>query len=132
MAATKAKSGATKTKKVTSPTKIEIVVDERTTDLSDEALECRESNHSWLRLPADPQRRPALFAEGQYEKVRQCSRCNTTRTDTYLIRTGELVTRKYSYAEGYLLATKGGGYLYVAEIRKAQFARENPDLILAA
>jgi hypothetical protein len=108
---------------------IAITVDARTADLTDEALECRESNHSWLRLPADAKRRPALFADGLYESVRQCQRCTTKRTDIYVIRTGELDSRSYDYPDGYCIKDKGTGYLHVAEVRKAHFARENPDLV---
>lgn len=109
--------------------KYKVEIDERTLAMSDEALECRDSNHAWSKLPADPARRSQLFRDGMYERIRECTRCTTKRIDVYTIRTGELVSRRYDYADDYLITEKGSGYLYVSEIRKAQFARENPDLI---
>lgn len=126
MAATTTPKRASKTKTVK---KIKLQVDSRTEDMSIAALECREANHPWTRLPTAPARRAELLQRGQFESIRSCTRCGTRRIDLYDIGTFELYSRKYEHADGYLISDKGTGRLYAADVRKALFARDNPDLV---
>lgn len=60
-------------------------------------LSCRLLRHAWMPIVPDyeaPFGRPLAF---------QCDRCASKRYDFYDIRWGNIVYRKYAYADGYLL-----------------------------
>jgi hypothetical protein len=83
------------------------VVDDRTKNMPQSVLECRDLGHPWKRKDAG-----FLIAErgrGRYARVVEreveCGNCGTTRKDTYAInRAGytERTARRYKYADGYL------------------------------
>lgn len=110
---------------------IAVEVDERTLDMTMEALECRAANHPWARVPQGTDRRALLAAQGQAETVRVCTRCASTKTETYWLPSFAYAMKPvYQWSEGYRIATRfaGQGRLTRQEVRKAMFVRENQDL----
>ena len=63
--------------------------------ISEASLTCRDYRHSW---------RPknARVVERGYERTLQCRSCGTQRVEV-LHGTGQLLTRRYHYPEGFLL-----------------------------
>lgn len=107
-------------------------LDARTNSIPDEALECREINHSWSRVPSTEDRRALLAGEGMTETIRVCTRCATQRHELYFLPSFEAVRPPiYIWSEGYLINRKyaGHGRLSKTEVKKAMFARHNSDLI---
>jgi len=64
-------------------------------------LQCRDFGHSWRPYTA-------RWAEADkcYESVLRCQRCSTLRL-RYLSSRGDLVSSRYDYADGYLIAGMG-------------------------
>ena len=77
-----------------------IDVDDAIDQLSDEALVCRDLQHSWV--PKDAHEIPG----GGYVRILRCRSCTTKRVE-YLDGWGSVVRRYYQYADGYLI--KGVG-----------------------
>lgn len=112
--------------------KFKLTVDDRTVEMTVEALLCRESGHHWNRVPQGLDRRALMAHRGQAETVRVCSTCTSQRIELYWLPSFEPVSAaKYKWSDGYLIAKHlgGGGRLSRSEVRKALFARDNLDLI---
>lgn len=112
--------------------KFRITIDDRTVDMTMEALLCRESGHHWNRVPQGPQRRALMADRGQTETVRVCSTCSSQRIELYWLPSFEpAAANHYVWSAGYLIAKEfaGTGRLSRAEVRKALFARDNVDLV---
>lgn len=79
-------------------------------------LTCRDLRHSWRKGPTQGS------TEGEASRTLTCSRCGTTRTETFAIshRWGSIrkTGHKYRYPEGYLMKSPG-----VSAGRTAQQAR---------
>ena len=69
----------------------------RARDLSDTFLDCRSLGHSWSQCA--PDRKPQ-FGELQ---VFQCTRCLSIRDDLVSSKYGELLSRGYRMAPGYMI-----------------------------
>lgn len=81
----------------TSPNfELEAVLDQMPT----EHLQCRDFNHSWR--PSTVRRRP----NGAYERELRCQRCRTYRVE-YRNRYGHLESRRYDYADDYVIKGLG-------------------------
>jgi hypothetical protein len=114
--------------------KFAITVDDRTVEMTEAALFCRESGHHWNRVPQGPDRRALLAHRGQAETVRVCATCASQRIELYWLPTFETAAAvRYVWSPGYLIAKQfaGSGRLSRADVRKALFARDNPDLLAA-
>lgn len=107
--------------------KMRFEVDDRTSGMSANALECRGLNHPWLRQPIDPARRAELAPARQVERVMLCPRCRTRRYDVRQLPTYELVGRRYEYGEDYLVQReeRGQGRLPSAAALLALDVRED-------
>lgn len=100
--------------------------DERTEDMTTEALECRRFGHAWNERPQGKKRRAALRRKGQDASVLQCARCTLTVVEVVDLDTYDVISRKPEggYPPGYL-APRGSGRLPRREARKAYAARRS-------
>lgn len=114
-------------------TKYTLTLDDRAATMTAEQLECREVNHPWTLVPTPEERRLELAGKKQKEKVRVCTRCGCQRHELYWIPDMHPVRKPtYVHAPGYLIDSArfgGRGRLSKADIRRAQFAREDADLV---
>lgn len=113
---------ATKPKKLS----LKLPVDQRTSDMSDEALYCRRWGHRWEIKAISRKRFLELLALGQQESQRYCSNgCGSTWTELWDVYTGDVLETRRDYPKGrdYLMPT-GSGRLNRSQARVAQFARE--------
>lgn len=110
----------------------EIKVDERVEGITFEALECRESNHSWQRQPLSSARKLELLRQAETETVRICSRCAARRIEVYSLPNFETISYRIEYPDGYLMDPryKGTGRLPKNEARKARIISEIPELAM--
>jgi hypothetical protein len=69
------------------------------TKYDDTFLECRDLRHSWVALGF-------YRHNGHVQRQLQCSRCMTTRTDTWTPGGGRARNGRYRHATGYLLSGK--------------------------
>lgn len=90
----------------------------RARDLSDIFLDCRSLGHSWTQCA--PDRKPQ-FGELQ---VFQCQRCMSIRDDLVSSKYGELLSRGYRMAPGYMQPVpEDGSRLYSAAALRAERRR---------
>lgn len=90
-------------------------------DLSLKHLECRDYTHNW-------EHEWTLLGErGAVERTFTCARCSTVRTETLKRSTGELLSRSYSYPDGFQILSGQGAH----GIRKHHVRREVVGRILA-
>jgi len=98
--------------------------------MTDRYLDCREVGHSWERPSfglAEPvqmgsTRSRRLANQGRLgRRFMECSRCTCQREDYVSRATGELISRRYTYPEGYLI--KGQGRPRADALRKERFER---------
>lgn len=66
--------------------------------LTTKHLECRNLNHSWIHKDTE-----VISRYGWLRLWFRCSRCLTERIDTRIRKTGELESRRYIYANSYLV-----------------------------
>ncbi len=99
-------------------------VDERTENMTLEALGCRRLGHAWNERPQGKRRRAELRTQGQDASVLTCARCTLTIVEITDLETFDVISRKPEggYPPGYL-APKGSGRLPRREARKAYAAR---------
>jgi hypothetical protein len=108
-------------------------VDERTSELTLEALECRDTGHQWKRLgKRGGYEITERFSNGRVRAMQRkllCEHCRTERRDIYDGR-GDLVRRRYVYPDGYLAKKGGQGQdrLVPTECRFALVQRLFPEL----
>lgn len=74
-------------------------------------LLCRDLRHPWRLGPT------YLIEANLVERNLECPRCGTTRVETVVRSTGAVVSRSYSYPEGYL-QEPGAGRLLADEARR--------------
>ncbi len=101
-----------------------IEVDERTAAMSQPALECRAMNHAWHSVRLSVARRLELLKLGQTERVRECQRCDTTRTTRRQLPSYDVLSDAYHYPDTSYLVPKGSGRLSAAEADKALLVQE--------
>ncbi len=100
-----------------------VPVDERTVDMSDEAVYCRRWGHSPTPVPPGAKRRAELEALGQYEERARCLVCGYTRGEIIDSETGDVVGRLTpKYPENYR-APRGSGRMLRAVARRAYAVR---------
>lgn len=103
-----------------------IDVDDRTAEMTAQALQCRRYGGRHALMPAlgSARRRKELELLGQAESVSRCVReCGFAKVELFDLHTGEVISVRTEYPkEGYLL--KGGGRMPVTEARKALYARD--------
>jgi hypothetical protein len=75
--------------------------------------ECRHLGHSWDSIPVT--QRPPWGVSMWF----RCERCTTIRYDIINYFSGELMSRRYSWPDGYKMAT--GEKPSVEELRRYQF-----------
>lgn len=102
--------------------KFRLEADDRTDDMSLDALQCRSMNHPWARVPLSPSRRAELTKLGQTEWVWNCARCDAQRSDRFELPHFTTLATTINYPDNYL-CPKGTGRLRRAEARKALFMR---------
>lgn len=108
---------------MTVPRRMRFELDDRTEDMSSQALVCRTYGHSWLPLTMSRARRAELAKRNQVEDVCEC-RCGAVRTMLIDLGTWDVAEHpRIKYPEGYLSPVKGMGRLPRSEARKAMFVR---------
>lgn len=104
----------------------ELDIDERTDNMSDEALWCRSRGHKWGDRGMSRKQYNDLLQDGLMMEAMYCeNRCGCTWTITFKIRNGEIVENKREYPRsgGYLIR-KGSGRLNRSSARVARTARQ--------
>ncbi len=119
------------TARATRVRKIRVVLDDRTSAMPDEVLECRGFNHNWVRQPVAPHKAIEMARDGYKLIIRVCRErqdgtggCGNTWTQTFSRHDGSLVEEQRDYDKGYLVPP-GTGRMGKAEARKALWARED-------
>ena len=94
----------------------------RARDLTDVFLDCRSLGHAWLQCA--PDRKPQ-FGELQ---VFQCQRCLSIRDDIVSAKYGELLSRGYRMAPGYIQPVpEDGTRLFSAAALRAERRRRGTE-----
>lgn len=109
-----------------------VVLDDRTEDMSAEALTCRAEGHPWQKIPVSVQRQRATIRNtGTVEKRWLCLCCGAEKTATFDAGTLEPIGYPYiDYKDkSYLIKNnEGRGRLPRYEAIKADFVRQYPTL----
>lgn len=103
-----------------------IEVDDRTGELSDEALFCRSRGHKWGDKGMTRKEYAQLMSDGLWADNLYCENgCGSGRKIIWSLRTGEILEEKREYPKGgdYLLK-KNSGRLPRAAARMARGARQ--------
>lgn len=103
-------------------------VDERTSQMSEEALYCRKRGHKWGEKGITRKRYTELLAQGLWEDSYYCENgCGGTWRLVWSLRTGEVLEKDRRYPTGgdYLMP-RGSGRLSRNEARIAHAARRIP------
>lgn len=107
---------------------LRLVVDDRTGNLTDQALICRTFGHKWGLSGIPRSRFLSLLAKGQGEYNRYCENgCGSTWRQLWDVRTGEVLENERNYPKnGEYLLPSGTGRMHRTSARVANFARQNP------
>lgn len=106
--------------------KLGLQIDDRTDQVSDEALYCRAYGHRWYMKPMSESRLRETLRNGLIESDRFCENgCGSEWLEIVDARTFETVQTRRRYAEGYLISP-GSGRLPKPEAKKSRFARQFP------
>jgi hypothetical protein len=99
-------------------------VDERTVELTFEALQCRMLRHRWDEKPTPIGRMVELARLGQDEERLVCDRCGSAKTTLYELPNYEKVgTPRYQYSQGYLIAQQMGSRRILSKLTRADIKR---------
>lgn len=111
--------------------KIALDVDDRTADMSDEALMCRTLGHKWERRARSRKRTLELLKNGLVEYARYCEHgCGCTWRQVWDIERRMVVENERYYPKnGAYLAPPNSGRITRSSAFPAFFARENPELV---
>ena len=111
--------------------KFSLDVDDRTSEMSEEALFCRSRGHKWGDRGITRRRYAELLADGLMEDNRYCENgCGGTWRQVWSLRNGEILVNERLYPKGSdYLAPKGRGRILRAQARIARFARSNPRFV---
>jgi hypothetical protein len=102
---------------------VELDVDERTVEMSDEALQCRKRGHFLQEDGMTRKRYQELMAEGLWEDRYSCA-CGRYREIVWVMRSGAVVSDKSGYRDkSYLLPKYSTGRLSRDAARVAWVAR---------
>lgn len=120
----KSKAGAATASQsnATPATQLAAMVDDRTADMTVDALACRGDNHWWKQRPSGSKRRAQikeLLDRGLLERSADCRQCGAERRQLVDIVTYVTVSSSVRYPEGYLLKEKGSGRLLRREAKRA-------------
>lgn len=104
--------------------RLNLRLDERVEDMTDEAVTCRTLGHNESPRPPGSKRRAELRREGYVEAILVCGTCGRTRT--LLIDGGswDVLSSSTKYPDGYLVKN-GQGRLPRSAARKAMFVRHD-------
>lgn len=106
--------------------RLRLTPDDRTDNISDESLFCREYGHKWGVKPYSEATLRQWLKNGVIENSRWCENgCGSEWTEIVETTNFTVVERKRSYSKDYLLK-KGDGRLPRNEARKAAFVRNWP------
>lgn len=100
-------------------------VDERTDQLDDTALYCRENGHRWFMAELTPaQIRRMIKTQGAIIEERTCANeCGCGWTDTIAWPSFDTVSTKRTYPKSGYLLPAGSGRLRKREAKKTRYAR---------
>lgn len=100
-------------------------IDDRTQDMTQQALMCRSYGHAWTPVPVPRKRQAELATQGMFEDNVECSRCPCRRTTLYDMGNWDVAAhpRTEYPKEGYLSTVKGGGRLPRSAARIAMLVR---------
>lgn len=102
-------------------------IDDRTDQLSDEALYCRTFGHLWVQRGIGRKRFQELIVKGHAEYNRYCNNgCGSTWRQLWDVYTGEVLENERKYPRGDYLLKANSGRLKRTAARVAHFARMNP------
>lgn len=109
--------------------KLKVVIDDRTSKLDNQSLDCRGFNHLWRRQPQTPSQAADLSRRGLKEIIRVCAGGCGGRWEQVFSRTnGTAISDKRVYDNKDYLLPPGSGRLSKDDARVALFAREDSDL----
>lgn len=101
------------------------MADARLNDRSAASLECRDFNHSW-RFLSDEVTEGLSGLPVEFRRTMTCARCGSERREVFEVPSFRVVTRSYSYVDGYLVP---GGRVLVADVRRESFERTHRQLL---
>lgn len=109
---------------------LKLAVDERTGEMSDQALMCRSLGHSWQLRAMSRTRFSELIKLGLTENFRYCANgCGSTWRQVWDVSTGEVVEQEREYPKGLeYKMPHGQGRLHRTKARVAAFARQYPGI----
>lgn len=111
---------------------VNLDVDDRTNDMSDEALICRSRGHRWEERGKTRKRYQELIKEGYWEDDLVCANdCGYTKLVVWSLRTGEVISIRTGYPKdgSYLLPKGSTGRLLRSSARVARVSRLIPQLV---
>lgn len=111
--------------------KVALPVDDRTGNMTDEALVCRTWGHKWERRAASRKRTVELLQNGLVEYYRYCGHgCGSTWRQVWSIEQRAIVENDRSYPKnGEYLLPKGTGRLRRGDAWAANFSREFAEFV---
>lgn len=110
--------------------RLHLPVDDRTTNMTDQALLCRSLGHKWTLRALSRKRFNELIELGLTEYFRYCEHgCGSTWRVVWDVKTGDVVENEREYPKnGEYLMPSGQGRLHRPHARIAAFARQHPGL----
>lgn len=103
-------------------------IDDRTDEMTNNALTCRSFGHRWVMHPTDRTRFLGLLEAGYKEIVVTCANgCGLSLTTVYNRSTGEVVQQVRRYADSSYFVPKGTGRMHRSDARVALWVREDKD-----
>jgi hypothetical protein len=107
--------------------KINLDVDERTEQMSDEALVCRSRGHKWGDRGLTRKRYQQLIKDGLWEDALYCENgCGYTKSIVWELRSGNIISQTQAYPSdgSYLLAKGFTGRIRRDSARVARVSRQ--------
>ncbi len=111
--------------------KVDVLVDDRTESMTEQALMCRSTGHSWQLRAQTRKRHHTMAAQGLMEFDRYCGNgCGSTWRQVWHVRERIMVEneRKYPTGRDYLMKP-GSGRMSRADAVPSLFARLNPEYV---
>lgn len=111
--------------------KVDLNYDDRTNNMTDEALICRTFGHKWERRAASRRRTVELLEQGLVEYFRFCEHgCGSTWRQVWDLKRKEIVENDRRYPKnGEYMVPPGSGRLRRGDAFAANFSREFAEFV---
>lgn len=111
--------------------RLNVQVDDRTAEMTEQALICRSSGHAWVMRAKTRKRTHELAAQGLMEFDRECSNgCGCTWRQVWNVRERIMIENDRQYPQGRDYKVRpGDGRMSRADAIPSLFARLNPEYV---